>query len=290
MIRRITVLAAHSLRVALRSRMVIALLALLAIVAIVFPRSLQGDGTAESEIRLLLTWTLGLAAGLLAVTSLWTACGTISLEAADGLLTGVVVTSARPFEIWLGKWLGIVILNGVLLAFVLAATALQLRLRGVATQDLRPDLRLTPAEASLWEHAEIIAANAIAQGDMPPDSDPEALARQVMKGLKTEHFAINPGETHHWWFNWAPWRARHADVIRVIVHDAAQSSIGTDGDIEIDELRVERATDDQHGRHPSNVVECAHTRGKDDKQQNVLAEIIDYEVKAQPLVHTCRHA
>ena len=59
------------LRAPLRSRLVAALLVLLAAAVFVLPAQLQSDGTDASTLRMTLTWTLGTAFLLLCAVSLW---------------------------------------------------------------------------------------------------------------------------------------------------------------------------------------------------------------------------
>ena len=61
MIRRVAAIALLGIRAPLRSRLVLGLLALLAVIL----AGIRGDGTAQGEMRMLLTWTLGVAAGVL---------------------------------------------------------------------------------------------------------------------------------------------------------------------------------------------------------------------------------
>lgn len=213
--RRILSLARHSLRAAVRSRVVVSLLLLLATVALILPRSLRGDGTPASDIRMLLTWTLGTTVTLLAAASLWAGCSAVATDVDDGSFVGVVVTPVRPLEHWLGKWLGLVALNAMLLAAVLGIVAVQLLLRGFTLAELQPDRRILPSEESLAGKARLVLSQAQAQGRVPPDRDPGDLLREIHAALRTEHASVNPGETHQWRFDWSPRLARRGADVRV---------------------------------------------------------------------------
>jgi hypothetical protein len=143
----------------------------------------------------------------------------------DGSLSGVVVTPVRPFELWLGKWLGLVVLNGLLLAILLGIVALQLFLRGVPVSDLAPSQRILPSEASLDEHASRILAQMESAALLPKDRDRASLRREVLARLRTEHLSVNPGESHQWRFDWSPRAFRPGTTVRIQLD--ALSSFGT---------------------------------------------------------------
>ena len=101
MIRRVAAIALLGIRAPLRSRLVLGLLALLAVIL----AGIRGDGTAQGEMRMLLTWTLGVAAGVLGAATLWAGCAAVASDIEAGRHAPTAVSPARPFEIWLGRWL-----------------------------------------------------------------------------------------------------------------------------------------------------------------------------------------
>ena len=117
MIRRVAAIALLGIRAPLRSRLVLGLLALLAVIL----AGIRGDGTAQGEMRMLLTWTLGVAAGVLGAATLWAGCAAVASDIEAGRHAPTAVSPARPFEIWLGRWLGLVVVNGALLLVAVAA-------------------------------------------------------------------------------------------------------------------------------------------------------------------------
>src|ERR1700729_3504770 len=93
---------------------VIALLLVGAVVGL--PILLQDDGTAEGFAQILLTYTLGAVTGLLGLCTLWLSCGTLARDVEDCQIQMVAVKPIARWQIWLGKWLGIVLLDAALLA------------------------------------------------------------------------------------------------------------------------------------------------------------------------------
>src|SRR6202030_2177139 len=80
------------------------------------PLLLKDDGTAQGFTQILLTYTLSTVTGLLGLSTLWLACGTLARDIEECQMQIVAVKPIARWQIWLGKWLGIVILNAALLA------------------------------------------------------------------------------------------------------------------------------------------------------------------------------
>jgi hypothetical protein len=103
-------------KAALRFRLfqVVALLLLVSVIGL--PLLIKDDGTARGFTQVLLTYTLGAITALLGLSTMWLACGTLARDIEDCQIQLVAVKPIARWQIWLGKWLGIVLLNAVLLA------------------------------------------------------------------------------------------------------------------------------------------------------------------------------
>lgn len=103
-------------KAALRFRlfMVIAVLLLAAVVGL--PLLIKDDGTAQGFTQILLTYTLGVISALLGLSTLWLSCGTLARDIEECQIQVVATKPIARWQIWLGKWLGILSLNAVLLA------------------------------------------------------------------------------------------------------------------------------------------------------------------------------
>src|SRR5260370_7920339 len=88
---------------------------LLASVAAV-PLLLKDDGTARGFTQILLTYTLSTITALLGLSTLWLACGTLARDIEEGQIQVVATKPIARWQIWLGKWLGLLSLNAALLA------------------------------------------------------------------------------------------------------------------------------------------------------------------------------
>src|SRR2546422_8888742 len=114
--RRLFALAWLTLKAAFRYR-VVQILVLLVLAAVVgLPLIIKHDGTAEGFTQILLTYTLGTITALLGLATLWLACGTLARDVEECQMQMVAVKPIARWEVWLGKWIGIMTLNALLLA------------------------------------------------------------------------------------------------------------------------------------------------------------------------------
>ena len=92
---------------------VLTILLLTAVVAL--PLMIKDDGTAQGFTQILLTYTLSLTTGLLGFSTLWLACGTLARDIEECQMQVVAVKPVARWQIWIGKWIGLLLLNGALL-------------------------------------------------------------------------------------------------------------------------------------------------------------------------------
>ena len=94
--------------------LVIAVLLLAAVVGL--PILIKDDGTARGFTQILLTYTLSVITALLGLSTLWLSCGTLARDIEECQIQIVATKPIARWQIWLGKWLGIMSLNAALLA------------------------------------------------------------------------------------------------------------------------------------------------------------------------------
>ena len=198
MIRRVAAHFVLGLRAPWRSRLVAALLVLLAATVLVLPAHLHSDGTPAGELRMLLTWTLGPAMAILAVASLWAGCAAISPEVWDKRYVSAAVTPARPFDAWLGRWLGIVAIDAALLFVVLVGIRTQVAVR-VPVSATAVRARLFPDPAAFEEEAQRIFDGLSAEVRSAVDKEGAlATIRRDLAG--TAYLSVSPGQMRGWRF------------------------------------------------------------------------------------------
>ncbi|HUA38831.1 MAG TPA: hypothetical protein VMA35_10610 [Candidatus Sulfopaludibacter sp.] len=134
--------------------LVIAVLLLAAVVGL--PLVLQDDGTARGFTQILITYTLSVITALLGLSTLWLSCGTLARDIEECQIQVVATKPVGRWQIWLGKWLGIVSLNAGLL--VLSGACVYGLLQWRAT-------RLPAGEQEVLR-TQVLVARGVAQ---PPD-------------------------------------------------------------------------------------------------------------------------
>ena len=113
---RILAITALTWKAAFRFRLFWVLMGLLLGVVAVLPALIKDDGTARGFIQIMLTYTLSMITALLGFSTLWLACGTLARDIEENQMQLVAVKPVARWQIWLGKWLGLLLLNAALLA------------------------------------------------------------------------------------------------------------------------------------------------------------------------------
>ncbi len=114
-------IALLTLKAAIRFRLLIVLGVLLLMTVIGLPLIIKDDGTAQGFTQILLTYTLSFITALLGLATMWIACGTLARDIEEYQIQMITVKPVARWQIWFGKWIGIMVLNGVLLSFSGAA-------------------------------------------------------------------------------------------------------------------------------------------------------------------------
>src|SRR5215475_4248250 len=103
-------------KAALRFRLFLVITALMLLAVIGLPILIKDDGTARGFTQILLTYTLSSITALLGISTLWLSCGTLARDIEECQMQVVATKPIARWQIWLGKWLGIMSLNAALLA------------------------------------------------------------------------------------------------------------------------------------------------------------------------------
>jgi len=112
---KILAISGLTLRTAVRSR-VFGLLAAMVVLCIGgLPLVIKSDGTAAGQTQLFIYYAFGLTMTLLSIAAAWSAAGAIALEVSGRQMHVLVTKPVHAAEIWLGKWLGLMAVNLVML-------------------------------------------------------------------------------------------------------------------------------------------------------------------------------
>ena len=168
--RRLFAVAWLTLKAAFRYRLVQILTVLLLGAVIGLPVIIKHDGTAGGFTQILLTYTLGAITALLGFATLWLACGTLARDVEECQMQMVAVKPIARWEIWLGKWTGIMLLNLLLLGASGAAVYSLMQWRA----------RQLPPEAQRKLRSEVL----VARGSLKPSVDKGAIEEEVERQLQ----------------------------------------------------------------------------------------------------------
>ena len=144
----------------LRMRVAAAFLLLLAAMLGALPLMMKGDGTLAGQIRTFLSYSTSLTGFLLTVVTVFVSTGAISIDVRDKQIFSLDTKPLARWQYVLGRWLGIVLMNGV---FLLVATGV---IYGFA-QYLRQGKAVGPDDRRAVE-SEVFVARQQVRPD-PPD-------------------------------------------------------------------------------------------------------------------------
>jgi hypothetical protein len=210
--KRILAIASIAIRNAVRSRMVASLLILLLLAVAGIPLTVQGDGTLEGHVRIVIGYTMGFASLLLGLAALWAGALAVSQEVAERQIQLLAAKPVRRFEIWLGKWLGLMAVNTLLLAVSGTATygllrwttqpgrmaeAERARLMDDVLAAHRP---VPPQPAEVEAAARELLAERTARGELRTGVSPATALAAVRQELLVRASTIGPGERRDWTF------------------------------------------------------------------------------------------
>jgi hypothetical protein len=172
-------------KAAFRFRLFVVITALLLAAVVALPILIKDDGTARGFTQILLTYTLSSITGLLGVSTLWLSCGTLARDIEECQLQVVAVKPIARWQIWLGKWLGIMSINAALLA--ISGLSIFLLLQWRAT-------KLPIEERKILENEILVARGSAKPADAKPDIDAATEALLLQRLSKTSTADLNPAQ------------------------------------------------------------------------------------------------
>ncbi|MCP5515852.1 MAG: hypothetical protein H7A45_01175 [Verrucomicrobiales bacterium] len=210
-------IARLTFKAAFRFRLVPVLTVLLIGGVLLLPAVIKDDGTARGLTQIVLTYTLGLTTAVLGLTTLWLACGTLAKDVDDCQVQMLVVKPVARWQIWAGKWLGILLLDGVLLALATSAIFLQLQWRAK---------RLPPDQQAILRNEIFVARGSFKEPVPDYQADVERvleerlkneqvaamdrgeLRRLVTEQVKAQYQVVLPGWMRTWRIDMSPVKDR----------------------------------------------------------------------------------
>jgi ABC-type transport system involved in multi-copper enzyme maturation permease subunit len=234
-------IARLTFKAAFRFRLVPLLAVFLLAAVFLLPAVIKHDGSARGFTQIVLTYTLGLITAVLGLTTLWLACGTLARDIDDCTIQVVVVKPVARWQIWLGKWAGIMAVNLLLLGLAAGVVFVQMLWRA----------RQLPPEQQEKLRNEIFVARGSAREPIP-DLEPlvqqrlrervqaeqlatldrQELARIVREQVKAELQVVPPGYARAWAVDLGHVAARLKDQplyirVKFFVNEKSQSGTYT---------------------------------------------------------------
>ncbi len=207
-----------TLKAAIRYRLVLVLGTLLLGAVFLLPSVVKHDGSAQGFTQILITYTLGAIVTLLGFSTLWLACGSLAREVEDFSMQLICTKPVPRWQIWLGKWLGIMTLNAGML-IVSGATVYFLLLAKSGS--------LSPAQQQVLQEEVLVARKSAVE--VIPDIEStvekafqERIRRQAVAGMDRSFVRkqireqmlaqmqyIRPGQGRRWIIKLDPGSAEH---------------------------------------------------------------------------------
>ena len=125
-------------RAAIRSHIFHLLLLVLLLTIGILPNTVLGDGTASGYIQVSLKYCLGAVGFILSMSTIWVSCFILSNDLETYQIHMVFTKPVSRVKIWIGKWIGVVIVHGTLLLLA-SAIVYVLILMQFSWKEFKPD-------------------------------------------------------------------------------------------------------------------------------------------------------
>jgi len=198
-LRAIAAIATLSIRAAIRSRMVMMLLIALAAGVFGLPRLMIGNASAAGAMQVQLRYTLMFAGAVLGMATLWASAAALGAEVDNRRFELTAVKPVRPLVLWLGRWLGILLLDALLLTAVMLTVRVQLGVNATALPASRAVAR--PVLLSPEDEARRVFENLRRNGQLPDNMSSNAVMRQLIRECGNRYEVVRPAEKIHWQFH-----------------------------------------------------------------------------------------
>jgi hypothetical protein len=208
-VQKIIAIAWLTWKAALRFKLFLVIAALLVFAVVGLPLVIEDDGTAAGFTQIIITYTLSTITALLGISTLWLACGTLARDIEECQIQVVATKPVARWQIWLGKWLGIVTLNAALLAISGACLYATLQYRAsrlppLVQKTLREQVLVARGSAKEASHEAKIQADAeqylrdrLKSSPVAKEDVPE-LRKMYVERLRANSLLVPPTYAHIW--------------------------------------------------------------------------------------------
>jgi len=206
---RVLAIAWLTWKAAFRFRLFLVVAVLLLASVVGLPLLIKTDGTARGFTQILLTYTLTTITALLGLSTLWLACGTLARDIEECQMQVVAVKPIARWQIWLGKWVGLMSLNAALLALAGGSVYGLLQWRATrlpadVQQSLRSEVLVARGSAKPKSLDTLIEQETESQLQERLQKNPIAnvdlseVRKQIREQIKAERQLVGPGDPRQW--------------------------------------------------------------------------------------------
>jgi ABC-type transport system involved in multi-copper enzyme maturation permease subunit len=230
-------------KAAFRYRLFWVLSGLLLLSVIGLPLLIKDDGSARGFTQILLTYTLSAISALLGLSTLWIACGTLARDIEECQMQVVAVKPIARWQIWLGKWLGLMSINAVLL--LMSGTCVYALMMYRASR-LAPEVQTTLRNEVLVARGSVKEADRTAEINAETDAalkdrlekfpvdraDWRAVRKEIYNRIKSVYEVVPPGYAREWTVDMSAERELVKDrplQLRIRFNSSDGSTLGTFG-------------------------------------------------------------
>lgn len=211
--RKIWAVAINTIKQALRMKIAISFTVILVVLLPVMAFSMTGDGTLKGRLQSFVSYGISLTALLLSTLTIVVACYSLTSDINQKQIYTVITKPIRRFQLLLGKILGIILLDCVLLVLFSAAIyAFAIYLPQILKADPAEIARakneffiakasLTPQSVDVSVEVEQLYKKMEQEHQLPPDLTSRQIKSLLMQQKLIEKRAAAPGQEVVWEFN-----------------------------------------------------------------------------------------
>jgi hypothetical protein len=227
--KQIWTVARHTITQALRMKIVLVIVAFLAVLLLAMPFLLEADQTRVGQVRMVITYSLYLIAFLMAVMTLFLSVAVLWNEIKG---RQILILDPKPMArmtLLTGKWLGVMLINAGLLAVLLTLTYLLIHFylgrRRPDESDYSWDsfrtqifyatsVKRPPQPDDLDERVEAAVQKKIENDQIPPGHSVEWVRKQTRAQILKGAWQVGPGDSMTWTIRGVP-KPKGAEWIQV---------------------------------------------------------------------------
>ena len=211
--RSIWAVAVNTIKQALRMKVAVVFVILLAVLLPVMGYSMTGDGTIKGRLQSFVSYGLSLTSGLLCLLTIIVSVYSVTNDIKQRQIYTVLTKPIRRFQLLLGKLLGVILLDAVLLGLFSAiiyaivvytpkfSGAGEAELAQLANEFFTARAGLTPAEVDVTGEVRDAYDRLEKTGQLPPGIARNKIIARLSRQKKLEKRAAVPGQELLWQFD-----------------------------------------------------------------------------------------